>query len=108
MTGTITLLISEPFSALSSNTSTNRRSSWKAAVPIAACDLVLAVLAGAAAGVDRAGALVMAVMHAPVERCLKALADAGKEHRIADEVERFWLLDRDGHGWSAPSLPPAA
>ncbi len=68
------------------------------------CDLILAVLAGAAAGMDRAGALVVAVMDAPREHRLETLAEAAEQDRIADDVERFWLLDRDGHGSSAPSL----
>ena len=61
-------------------------------------DLELAVLAGAAADVEEAGALVMAVMDAPVQRRFKTLADAADEDGIADEIERFWLLDFVGHG----------
>src|SRR5690349_19952128 len=54
-------------------------------------DLELAVLAGAAADIEEAGPLVMAVMHAPVQRRLETLVDAGNEDGIADEVERFGL-----------------
>ena len=48
-------------------------------------DLELAVLAGAAADIEEAGALVVAVMDAPVQRRLEALADAGDEDGIADD-----------------------
>jgi hypothetical protein len=37
-------------------------------------------------------------MDAPVERRLEPLADAGYQYGIADEVERFRLLDFIGHG----------
>ena len=62
------------------------------------CDLELAVFAGAAADIEEAGALVVAVMDAPVERRLEALADAADKDGVADEVERFGLLDLIGHG----------
>ncbi len=70
-------------------------------------DLELAVLAGAAADVEEAGALVVAVMDAPVQGRLKTLADAADEDGIADEVERFWLLDFVGHGSGFPRSAPA-
>ena len=50
------------------------------------------------------GALVMAVMDAPIQRRFEALADAGDEDGIADEVERFWLLDIVGHDSGFPQL----
>ena len=61
------------------------------------------MLAGAAADIEETGALVMAVMDAPVQRRLEALADAGNQDRIADDVERFRLLDLVWHVL-APSI----
>lgn len=52
-------------------------------------DLELPMLAGAAAYIEEAGSLVVAVMDAPVERGLEAVTDAGYEHGFADHVEGF-------------------
>ena len=70
-------------------------------------DLELAVLARAAADIEEAGALVMAVMDAPVQRRLEALADAGNQNGIADESNGFGCWISLGM-LSLPQLPPAA
>ena len=65
------------------------------------------MLSRAAADIEEAGALVMAVMDAPVQRRLEALADAGNQKRIADQVEWFGCWISLGM-LSLPHLPPAA
>ena len=65
MTGTITLLISEPSSGALLEHLDEDAVELERGCADRGRDLVLAVLAGAAAGIDRAGALVVAVMDAP-------------------------------------------
>ena len=59
------------------------------------------LLARAAANVDRAGDLVVALVDAVVDRRLEPGSDPGDHHPATDEVKPLRLIHPDGHG-----LPP--
>jgi hypothetical protein len=91
MTGTITLLISEPSRALFSKISMKQPIQLEGRVCKIDGELELAVLAGAAAEVKEASALVVAVMNAILKDGLEAGDNAGDQSRISHEIEGPWL-----------------